>query len=288
VCRANRLPLRATRVLAALGALAILVLAVGDVLAGRTGPLRDNATTLAPALAAELTDTGRSVLVLATAGEPTREAGARMPAFGDDDITAVPGAAARLAGWDHALTSGDPGGTKTAIAQAATAGVLFVVLPDRAALDEFTHAAGNLAATVSATSDGRPVVRLQPAGGAAVLISPEQAKQAVTGGQPPTTLGAAGISPVDARPPDVAVRVSEGGIGRLLVLAAEYENAWQATIDNQPAPIVRAWGHLVAVSVPTEAADVRVYVPNTIRDVLLLVQAAVLLFTTLTAIPGRR
>jgi hypothetical protein len=40
--------------------------------------------------------------------------------------------------------------------------------------------------------------------------------------------------------------------------------------------------------VPTEAADVRVYVPGAIRDVLLLVQAAVLLFTGLTAIPGKR
>jgi hypothetical protein len=287
-CRADRTPLRATQVLAILGAIAILALAVGDVLAGRSGPLRDNAPTLAPALAAELADTGRSVLVLATAGQPAREAGAGMPAFGDDDIAEVPGAAARLAGWDHGLTSGDPAGTKTAIAQAATAGVLYVVLPDRAAADRFAHAAGDLASAVSVTSDGRPVVRLQPAGGAAVLISPALAKQAVTGGQPPTTLGAAGISPVDARPPDVAVRVSEGGLGRLLVLAAEYEDAWQATIDNQPAPIVRAWGHLVAVSVPTEAADVRVYVPSAIRDVLLLVQAAVLLFTALTAIPGRK
>ncbi|HEY0808100.1 MAG TPA: glycosyltransferase, partial [Pseudonocardiaceae bacterium] len=94
-CRADRTPLGAMPVLATLGAIAILALAVGDVLAGRSGPLRDNAPTLAPALAAELADTGRSVLVLATDGQPAREAGARMPAFGDDDIAEVPGAAAR-------------------------------------------------------------------------------------------------------------------------------------------------------------------------------------------------
>ena len=295
-CRTDSTPLRATQVLATLGAAAVLALAVGDVLAGRQGPLQDNAPTLAPALAAELSDTGRSVLVLAqsdvtvdaTAGQPAREAGSRMPAFGDDDIAQVPGAASRLRTWDNALTSGDPQRTKAAIAQAATAGVLFVVLPDQAVAGRFTRAAGDLASAVSGTSDGRPVVRLQPASGAATLISPALAKTAVTGGQPPTTLGAAGISPVDAAQPDVDVRVSEGGLGRLLVLAAEDEDAWQATVDGQPAPIVRAWGHLVAVSASTDAADVRVYVPSAIRDVLLLVQAAVLLFTGLTAIPGRR
>jgi hypothetical protein len=223
--------------------------------------------------------------VLAADGQPTRQAGRRLPAFGDDDMAPVPGAPQRLADWDRALRSATP---KPAIAQAATAGVLFVVLPDQAAAARFDRAAGDLASPVSATSDGRPVVRLQPAGGAAVLISPALAKQAVTGGQPPTTLGAAGVTPVDAAPPDVAVRVSEGGLGRLLVLAAEDEDAWQATIDGQPAPIVRAWGHLVAVSVPTQAADVRVYVPGAVRDVLLLVQAAVLLFAALTAIPSRR
>jgi hypothetical protein len=286
-CRTDRAitATSAVRVLATLGALAVLTLAVGDVLAGHTGPLRDDTPTLAPALSAELADTGRSVLVLATDGQPTRQVGRRLPAFGDDDIAPVPGSAQRLGEWDRALRSADP---KPAIAQAATAGVLFVVLPDQAAAARFDKAAGNLASPVSATSDGHPVVRLQPASGAATLISPAQAKQAVTGSQPPTTLGAAGITPVDATPPDVAVRVSEGGLGRLLVLAAEDEDAWQATIDGQPAPIVRAWGHLVAVSVPTQAADVRVYVPGAVRDVLLLVQAAVLLFAALTAIPSRR
>jgi hypothetical protein len=132
------------------------------------------------------------------------------------------------------------------------------------------------------------VARLQPAGGSATLISPALAGQALTGGRPPTTLGAEGIAPVAARPPDVAVRVSDGAPGRLLVLAAEDEDGWRAGVNGRPAPTLRAWGHLVAVSVPTSAADVVVEVPATLRDALLLVQAAVLLFTLLTAVPGRR
>ncbi len=279
---------RAIRLVAGLGALAVAALAVGTVLAGRGGPLRDDAPRLVPALAGELAETGRSTLVLATAGQPTRQAGGGLPAFGDDDLARVPGAPQRLARWDGALTSGDRARTRDAVAQAATAGVLFVVLPDRGTATRFAAAAGDLASPVPATSDGRPVERLQPASGPATLISPALAKQAVTTGQPPTTLGAQGISPVRAAPPDVPVRVSDGPLGRLLVLAADNEDGWQATIDGEIAPTVTAWGHQVAVTVPTEAAEVRVYVPTTLRDALLLVQAAVLLFAALTAIPGRR
>jgi GT2 family glycosyltransferase len=290
-CRTERtggLGRSVVRLLAGLGALAVLVLAVGSVFQGRGGPLRNDSLTLGPALASELADTDRSTLVLAANDQPTRQAGGGLPAFGDDDIARVPGAPQRLARWDADLTSGDPSRTKAAVAQAATSGVLFLVLPDRATANRFTKAAGDLASRVSATSDGRPVERLQPAAGTATLISPAMARLAVTGDQPPTVLGAEGISPVQAAPPDVAVRVSEGALGRLLVLAADDEDGWQATVDGQPAPTVRAWGHLVAVTVPTNAADVQVEVPETLRDALLLVQAAVLLFAALTAIPSRR
>jgi len=51
---------------------------------------------------------------------------------------------------------------------------------------------------------------------------------------------------------------------------------------------VRAWGHLVGVPLGTRAADVRVEQPTALRSVLLLVQAAMVLFVLLTAIPGRR
>jgi GT2 family glycosyltransferase len=287
--RTGQYPVPMLRVLAGLGVLTVLVLATGTLLAGRAGPLRANgAPTLAPVLTSELAQTGRSTLVMAADGQPTRTAGGRTPAFGDDDIAPAPGALARLADWDDGLRSVDAATAKDAVADAAIAGVLFVVAPDQATAHRLETLAGNLVSPVPSASDGRPVLRLQPAGGAATLISTSLANAAVTGGQPPTRLGVVGVSPVDAAPPDVAVRVSEGAAGRLLVLAAEDQSGWQATVDGQTAPITRAWGHLVAVVVPLDGADIRIWQPTALRDILLLVQAAVLLFAALTAIPSRR
>jgi GT2 family glycosyltransferase len=287
--RARTGPAPIVRVVAALGVLAVLVLAGGDVLAGRAGPVRaDGTPMLAPVLTSELTSTGRSVLVMAADGQPARVAAGRTPAFADDDISPAPGAAARIADWDTGLRATDATRAKNAVADAAIAGVLFVVAPDQPTARRLTSLAGNLVSRVPSASDGRPVLRLQPASGAATLISTALAKSAVTGGQPPTQLGVVGISPVDAAPPEIAVRVSEGAAGRLLVLAAEDEPGWQATVDGQPAPITTAWGHLVGVVVPLDGADVQIWQPTALRDVLLLVQAAVLLFAALTAIPSRR
>jgi len=120
------------------------------------------------------------------------------------------------------------------------------------------------------------------------LLSPELAKQALTGGVPPTQLGTAGIAPVGDTPPSIAVRTSDGPDGRLLVIAAEEEPGWVATVDGRQVPIVRAWGHLVGVQVSTRAAVIHAEQPTTLRGVLLLIQAAVVLFTLLTAVPGRR
>lgn len=287
--RARTGPAPVVRVLAGLGVLAVLVLAGGDVLAGASGPVRaGGAPALAPVLTSELTETGRSVLVMADDGQPARVAAGRTPAFGDDDIAPAPGAVRRIADWDAGLRAADATKAKDAVADAAIAGVLFVVAPDQATAKRLESLAGNLVSPVPDASDGRPVLRLQPASGAATLISTALAKQAVTGGQPPTQLGVVGISPVDAAPPQLAVRVSEGAAGRLLVLAAEDEPGWQATVDGQPAPITTAWGHLVGVVVPLQGADVQIWQPTALRDVLLLVQAAVLLFAALTAIPSRR
>ncbi|HEY2695487.1 MAG TPA: glycosyltransferase [Pseudonocardiaceae bacterium] len=282
-------PAPIVRVVAGLGVLGVLLLAGGDVLAGRDGPVRaGGAPTLAPVLTSELTATGRAVLVMAADGQPTRVAAGRTPAFGDDDIAPAPGAVRRIADWDAGLRGSDATTARNAVANAAISGVLFVIAPDKATAKRLESLAGNLVSPVPSASDGRPVLRLQPASGAATLISTALAKQAVTGGQPPTQLGVVGISPVDAAPPEIAVRVSEGAAGRLLVLAAEDEPGWQATVNGQPAPITTAWGHLVGVVVPLDGADVQIWQPTALRDVLLLVQAAVLLFAALTAFPSRR
>ena len=74
----------------------------------------------------------------------------------------------------------------------------------------------------------------------------------------------------------------------MLVLAAEDEPGWRVLVDGQQVPVARVWGHLVGVPLPSSAAEVRVEMSTTLRDFLLLAQAAAALFTFLTAIPTRR
>jgi GT2 family glycosyltransferase len=277
------------RVVAGLSAVALAALAGGVLVAGRSGPLRDDGgPRLASTLVSELRVTGRSVLVVTAGAEPVRQVAGRPLRLGDDDLAPVPGAIPRLVGQRDALLSGDPAATKAAVAAAAAAGVAFVVVPDRLAADRLRAAAGDLLSDAPPMSDGRPVLRVQLAAGQVTLLSPELARQALTGGAPPDTLGTAGIVPVEATPPLVAVRTSDGPDGRLLVIAAEEEPGWVATVDGRQVPVVRAWGHLVGVQVPTRAAEVRAEQPTTLRGVLLLIQAALVIFTLLTALPGRR
>lgn len=273
----------------AIGAAALIVLAGGAFLLGRNGPVTTgDGTRLGTTPARELAETGRSVLVLSRGDEPARQSAGRMPQFGDDDLAPVASARARILRWDNEFRSDVPDVAKGAVASAAAAGVLFVVMPDQATGARLQAAAGDLVSPTTSTSDGRPVFRLLPAAGRAVLLAPELAKQAVTGGIPPTTLGAGGIVPIDAGPPEVAVRVSDGSDGRLLVIAAAEEPGWRAEVNGRQVPIVRAWGNLVGVAVPARATDVRVEYSSSLRAFLLLTQGAALLFTLLTAIPGRR
>ncbi|HEU5475855.1 MAG TPA: glycosyltransferase family 2 protein [Actinophytocola sp.] len=274
---------------AAAGAVLGLVgLTAGVLLAGPDGPLRSGGgPRLADTLANELIRTGRAVLVVPGDGGPVRQVAGRQPRFADDDLAPVSGATTRLSAQADDLRSAAPERVRAAIAAAAAAGVVFVVLPDSGTGDRVRAAAGDLVSAAPPTSDGRPVLRIQLAAGEVVLLSPELARQATIGATPPTTLGVGGLVPVDAAPPEVAVRVSDGPDGRLLVVAAEEEPGWQATVDGRPVPVGRAWGHLVAVQMPTRSAEVHVEQPGTLRAVLLVVQAAAVLFTLLTAIPGR-
>ncbi|MET0235415.1 MAG: glycosyltransferase [Kibdelosporangium sp.] len=276
------------RLLMTVGGVGLAVLVAGALIAGRDGPLTaGDGLRLASAPGHELADTGRGVLVMARGPDPARQSTGRMPAFGDDDLVPVASAESRIRRWDNDFRSPTAEVAKPAVASAAAAGVLFVVMPDQAISDQLRATAGDLVAPVGSTSDGRPTLRLQAAAGLAVLLAPELAKQAVTGGTPPTTLGAGGLVPVDARPPDVAVRVSDGSEGRLLVVAAAEEPGWRAEVDGRQVPVVRAWGNLVGVAVPARAADVRIEYSSALRAFLLLIQGAALLFTLLTAIPGR-
>ncbi|MGH3436878.1 MAG: glycosyltransferase [Sciscionella sp.] len=287
--RSRALGHKPVAVLAAVGVLALLGLAAGEVIAGGSGPLRaGTGPRLADTVRNELADTGGSVLVMAHDGQPVRQSAGRMPEFGDDDLPPVGDTTVRLRTWDRQLRGTSTDAAKQAVAQAGAAGVVFVVLPDRQAASRLRAAVGDAVSPLPRTTDGRPVVRLRSSASVVTLYSPELSRRAVTGAQPPIMPAAQGVAPVRAVPPDVAVRVSEGSRGRMLVLAAEDEPGWRATINNRPAPITRAWGHQVGVVVPQDASDVRVFQSSTLRDVLLLLQAAALLFTVLTAIPTRR
>ncbi|WP_106177766.1 glycosyltransferase family 2 protein [Prauserella shujinwangii] len=268
------------------GALVLVALAVGGVVAAGQGPVRaGGGWSLAPSLRAELVDTGRAVLVLSTPGEPVRQVGGRLPRYGDDAIVPVEGTAQRLAGWEQDLLAG----SREAVTSAAAAGVLFVVLPPGEDAEALRQAASDLVSDAPPTSDGRRVLRLDPVSGQVTLVSPQQARRAVSGQAPSGELmGGTAVVPVDARLPDVRVRVSDGPTGRLLVLAAEQEPGWRASVNGERVPIVPAWGHQVAVSVPERQSEVIVEYPQTLYSLLLLGQVAAVLFTALTAIPGRR
>jgi hypothetical protein len=289
-CRRDGPPasIRVRQVVSVLGVLAVLALACSGLLGLREGPLRTGGPELPSTVAGELPRTGRAVLVLGANGTPTRQVAGRMPAFGDDDLVPTSSSPARLERWTRDLTEGTPAAARLALAQVATSGVAFVVLPDAASAARLRTTVGELVADTPSLSDGRPVLRVQLAAGNAVLLSPELARRAHSGGDPPTELGVPGIAPVEAAPPTMGVQVSDGPEGRLLVLAAEDEPGWRATVDGRPAPISRAWGHLVGVTVPTTASEVRIEATGSLRELLLLVQAAAALFTLLTAIPSRR
>ncbi|MDQ7808513.1 glycosyltransferase family 2 protein [Amycolatopsis sp. A133] len=272
------------KVLAVAGVAVFLALAAGALVVGSQGPLRaGDRPALAPEVAAELAASGRSVLDLAP--DATRQTGGRLPHYGDDELAPTPGTPARLAAWRRELGQGDAASVQAVVAAAAAAGVQFVVLPPGVDPQAYPPLAKDLLSVAAPTSDGRGVLRLLPAAGQVILISPEQAKAAVTGGGAPGN--APGVAPVRADLPDVRVRVSDGPTGRLLVLAAEQEAGWKAAVGGKAVPIVPAWGHQVAVSVPPASSEVTLEYPGTERNLLLLAQLAAALFTLLTAVPSR-
>ena len=276
---------------------AVVVLAVLAVVLGGGGPLTARPTAaLDPALAGALTASGAGVVEVVldtgtdrTAPVPdadgTRRAGPALARFGDDDLAPVGSAPARLQRDVTALLSRDPATAQAAAGELATGGTAAVVLPDAAVADRVRAAAGPLVAAAPPVSDGRPVLRIAlPVAGAVVLEPPisDDATDAKAAPRRP-----AGITPVPANPPTVAVRVSPGADRRLLVVAAERESGWTATVGGAPAPVIAAWGHLVGVPVPASGGPVVIDRDATLRALLLLVQLALVLFTALSALPSR-
>jgi hypothetical protein len=271
--------------------LAVSVLSAAAVAVGASGPLAAASSAglpvLAPALVAELARSDTSVLVVGTEGEPVRLTRSRTARFGDDDIAPLRATGLRLERIAAALRAGQPGETSAAIANVAATGVQFVVLPTVAQGARALAAAGPLAQSAPRTADGRPVLRVVRPIPGAELLGPALAEQARTGASPPIEPGVSGVL-APAQPPRVAVRVATGAEGRLLVVAANDEPGWQASVDGRPVPVVRGWGHQVAIPVPGTSAEVRVVRSDVTRTALLLVQGALLLLVVGTALPSRR
>ncbi|MGH3886870.1 MAG: hypothetical protein ACRDSZ_09930 [Pseudonocardiaceae bacterium] len=268
---------------AALSAAAVVIGAGGPLTAGPPAGL----PVLAPSLTAELARSGTSVLVVGAQGEPVRLTRSRTARFGDDDIAPLRATGARLERVAAALRAGQPGEASAAIANVAAAGVQFVVLPTAAQGTRALAAAGPLARPAPPTADGRPVLRVTRPVPGAELLGPALAAQARTGASPPIEPGVSGVL-APAAPPRVAVRVAPGAEGRLLVVAANDEPDWRASVNGRAVPVVRGWGHQVAVPVQGGAAEVRLDRSDGTRNALLLAECAVLLLVAGTAVPSRR
>ncbi|GAA2810642.1 glycosyltransferase family 2 protein [Crossiella cryophila] len=273
------------RALAGAGATVLAALAVSTLLLGQDGPLRSAPPLLVNSQLAELAATGAGVLEVGAYGQPSRQTAGRLPRFGDDDVLAVPAAAQRVQDTATALRAGTTEAVRGALLSAGASGVRFLLLPDPAAATKIRAAAPDLVVADATATDGRPVLRLTQSRGPVTLLAGEAALRARTGGTPAGQIEATGV---EARPPEIAVAVSAGGLGRVLVLAAEDERGWLATVDGREVPLARAYGHLVAVALPESASEIRVTVPAGLAALLLLVQAAAALFTALTALPSRR
>jgi hypothetical protein len=269
----------------------LAVLSAAAVVAGASGPLTSGPPAglpvLAPSLTAELARGNTSVLVVGAPGEPVRLTRARTARFGDDDIAPLRATGARLERVAAALRAGQPGETSAAIADVASTGVQFVVLPTAAQGARALAAAGALARTAPPTADGRPVLRVVRPVPGAELLGPALAAQARTGAAPPIAPGVTGVL-APAQPPRVAVRVAAGAEGRLLIVAANDEPGWRASVDGHPVPVVRGWGHQVAIPVRGNSAEVRVNRSDVSRTALLLAEAALLLLVVGAALPSQR
>lgn len=267
-------------------AVAVLGLAVVTLWRGGAGPLDDAAAPTLPAPdVAALSAADTTVAVVTGDGDTTRRVAPTLRRYGDDDLAPVGAAPARLQRDVKALLAPDGPTVQAAVGELATAGTALVVLPDDQTAGRVLGLAGPLLAPGPPVSDGRPTARVTlPVSGAVVLEPPisDDATDAKATPRKP-----AGITPVPSDLPTVAARVSPGADRRLLVLAAERESGWSATVGGAPAPIVGAWGHLTAVPLPSGGGPVVVERDEGLRALLLLLQLALVLFTVLSALPSR-
>lgn len=271
VARKPRLP---GKILLPLLAVGLFGLASGTAVAALGGPLhvQRNAAVELPG----------SLLILDPGPQPARLLDGTVPRFGDDDIAPVGTAVEWLRRVDDDLQSSDPARVQGALAATAARGVGFIAVPNGSRLPELV---GHLAVEHDRLPDGRGVLRLLLPSSPVELLGPDLARQAQTEAAPTPE---ARPLPVAAELPHFTVRVSDGGAGRALVLGAENEPGWYVRIDGRPFPLATAWGHQVAIPLPENAAEVQVGYTEIPRTALLGLQAALILFTLVAALPERR
>lgn len=283
-CSRARLPARLPRKATASALItALLVLTCGAALAGRHGPLRAGHAEATAAPRADLDEPGY-LLSLRPGPRPARLLEGARPRFGTDMLAPPETVADWLRRTEADLVSGDRARVRTALAATAARGAGFVAVTEATAA-RLHEVAGDLVEDNGRLADGRRVLRVLLPSTPVHLLGPALAKQARHEAAPRPESGALGVA---ASLPEVAVRVSEGGPGRLLLLGAENAAGWQARVDGRPVPLATAWGHQVAVPLPAEAGRVRITFAGTRRAALLVAQAAVILFTVIAALPARR
>lgn len=266
-----RLPAVSAKIAAPLLGVGLLALAAGSAFATTAGPLQLRSVTGQP-------DT-RLVL---TAGQPARLVTGNGPRFGDDVLAPAGDAAGWLRQIDRDLQADDPERVRGALALVAARGTGHIIAPPDSRLAEL---GGDLIAESGRLTDGRHVLRLLLPATPVQLLGPDLARRAQT---EPGPSPEARPLPVAADLPDFTVRVSPGSQGRALVLGAENEPGWYARIDGRKVPLATAWNHQVAIPLPDRPAEVQVVYTELPRTTLLVVQAAVALFTLVASIPGRR
>lgn len=254
------------------------VLAVGLLALGGASAIGSASGPLQVHQAAPATGTR---LVLAPGPQPARLITGSGPRFGDDDLAPAGTATDWLRQVDDDLRSDDSARVRRALAAVAARGADHVVVPANSRLHELAQ--DMVVDDGRLTGPARELRLLLPAT-SVKLVGPDLSRQAQT---EPGPAPEARPLPVGAELPSFTVRISEGGAGRALVLAAENEPGWYATVNGKRVPLASAWGHQVAVPLPQQAAEVQVGYTELPRTTLLVVQAAVVLFTVIAAIPGR-
>lgn len=267
-----RMPAVPVKIAAPVLGVALVALAAGSAFAINTGPLR---------VAADAEQTGTR-LVLGPGPQPARLVTGDGPRYGDDALAPAGDAADWLRRVDSDLRSDDRDRVREALAAVAARGSGRIIAP---ADSRLTELGDGLVVEDGRLPDGRRQLRLLLPSAPVNLVGPDLARRAQTESGPSPE---ARPLPVAANLPDFTVRVSEGGAGRALVLGAENEPGWYARIDGREVPLATAWNHQVAIQLPDRPAEVQVGYTELPRTTLLVVQAAVVLFTLVASIPGRR